>query len=426
MSVVANSATEKIPGRRWRLPAVLMVSVLVAYLDRMNISYAIPMIARDYGWSVSEVGRYGGALMSIFYIGYGLANIFLSPLGERFGPRKSLMAIVVLFSIFAALQSLAGTIFSLFLFFRMLLGLGEGIHFPMMNMVTKRWFPLHERSRANGIYVVGIFLAMVLAPFVVVPMVQVIGWRWMFVAIGLGGIVITLPLVAVFIRDTPESDPGLAQAEKEYILAGMETEAPTAEGLLKGMGAFAGRPVYWVAILGGVLNNMVAFGLLNWMPTYFTEGRGLAFSSLAYATAIPYLFSIFGVGLWAWLGDRTNRRGYLTGGCYLAAGVCAYFAATAPTITVTVALFALTVFINTAYSANEFAIIQRVVPCSRVASGVGLYNGLAMMVGGGLGPVMVGGVVSATGSYTAGLLSLTGLCALAGGVMFILGKMMKY
>ena len=90
------------------------------------------------------------------------------------------------------------------------------------------------------------------------------------------------------------------------------------------------------------------------------------------------------------------------------------------------ALFALTIFINTAYSANEFAIIQRVVPRSRVASGVGLYNGLAMMVGGGLGPVIVGGVVSATGSYTAGLLSLTGLCALAGIVMFILGKMIKY
>lgn len=49
----------------------------------------------------------------------------------------------------------------------------------------------------------------------------------------------------------------------------------------------------------------------------------------------------------------------------------------------------------------------------------GLYKGLAMMSGGGLGPVIVGGVVSATGSYTAGLLSLAGI------FMFILGKMMK-
>ena len=330
MSTTINSATETIPGRRWRLPVVLMVSVLVAYLDRMNISFAIPLIAKDYGWSVTEVGKYGGTLMSVFYIGYGLANIFLSPLGERYGPRKSLITIVVLFSIFAALQSLAGTAFSLFLLFRALLGLGEGIHFPMMNMATKRWFPLHEQSRANGIYVIGIFLAMVLAPFVVVPMVQAIGWRWMFVVVGLGGIVITLPLIMIFVRDTPDLDPGLTQAEKGYIEEGMEPDETVPKGLLRGMGAYAGQPVYWVAIAGGILNNMVAFGLLNWMPTYFSEGRGLAFSNLAYATSIPYVFSIFGVGLWAWLGDRSGRRGYLTGGCYLAAGICAYFAATAP------------------------------------------------------------------------------------------------
>jgi hypothetical protein len=36
---------------------VLLISVLIAYFDRMNISYALPKIARDYGWSVEEIGK---------------------------------------------------------------------------------------------------------------------------------------------------------------------------------------------------------------------------------------------------------------------------------------------------------------------------------------------------------------------------------
>ena len=91
-----------------------------------------------------------------------------------------------------------------------------------------------------------------------------------------------------------------------------------------------------------------------------------------------------------------------------------------------VALFALTIFINVTYASNEFAIMQRIVPKSKIATGVVLYNGLAMMIGGGLGPVIVGGVVSATGDYTMGILSLTVLSAIAGAIMFLLGWMLKY
>ncbi len=114
---------------RWQIPVVLLITVLVSYLDRMNISYALPMIARDYGWGVEETGKYGGLLMSIFFVGYGIANIFLSPVGEKAGPRKSLMVIVLLFSLFTYIQSPLGRIFSLFIALRLLLGLSEGIHF---------------------------------------------------------------------------------------------------------------------------------------------------------------------------------------------------------------------------------------------------------------------------------------------------------
>ena len=420
------SHTAKVPALRWQLPLVLGVSVMIAYFDRMNISYALPKIAQDYGWSVAEIGKYGGLLMSIFYVGYGLANIFLSPIGEHFGARRSLMVIVILFSFFTMLGAPFGLMFASLIVVRICLGVSEGIHFPMMNTLTKKWFPVHERSRANGLWVCGLFLSMILAPFIVVPIIEHWGWRAMFIALGTAGLVITIPLIYFFVYNSPKEHPNITAAELAYITDGLEKDEPDETAFWAGLKTFLIKKEYWLALLGGIFSNMVAFGLLNWLPTYFTEGRGLAFSKLAYATSIPYLFSVLGVLLWSYLGDKTNRRGMIAGCGFFGAGIAAYFAATAPSITSVVGLFALTIFIKVTYAANEFAIIQRIVPKNQVGTGVGLYNGLAMMIGGGLGPVVVGGVVSATGDYTMGILSLTVLCAIGGTIMFILGWIMKY
>jgi sugar phosphate permease len=192
------------------------------------------------------------------------------------------------------------------------------------------------------------------------------------------------------------------------------------------MKIFLKKKVYWIAMLGGIINNMVAFGLLNWLPTFFTEGRGLAFSKLTYATSIPYMLAVFGILIWSWLGDKTNKRAIIAGVGFLGAGIMTYFAATAPNLNMVIGLFALTIFIKVTYASNEFAIMQRIVPRSHIASGIGLYNGFTMMVGGGLGPAVVGGVVASTGSYTAGLLSLGVLCLAGGIVMIILGWLIKY
>jgi sugar phosphate permease len=416
----------KVPKLRWQIPVVLLISVLIAFFDRMNISYAIPKIARDYGWDVTQIGAYGGLLMSMFYVGYGLANIFLSPLGEKFGARKSLMVIVVLFSIFTVLSSPLGLIFPALITVRILLGVSEGIHFPMMNSLTKKWFPLHERSRANGIWICGLFLSMVLAPFIVVPIIDHWGWRAMFVVLGAAGVLVTIPLLYLFVYNAPAEHPRLSRTEQDYIENGLEPDEAETTAFWSGMKLFLKKPTYWIALLGGIFNNMVGFGLMNWLPTYFTEGRGLEFSKLTYATSIPYVFSVLGVLLWSYLGDKTNRRATIAGLGFYGAAAGAYFAATAPDINMVVALFALTIFVKVTYASNEFAIMQRIVPRSKIATGVGLYNGVAMMIGGGLGPVVVGGVVSATGDYTAGILSLTILSVVAGTMMLILGWKLKY
>ncbi|MEW6263615.1 MAG: MFS transporter [Thermodesulfobacteriota bacterium] len=414
-----------VPGLRWRIPSVLLVSFLIAFFDRMNISYALPQIAKSYGWSVVEVGRYGGLIMSSFYVSYGLANILLSPVAAVFGPRRSLLAIAILFSLFTTLSAPAGMIFGLFVAVRVCLGVSEAVHVPMMNVLTKKWFPVHERSRANAIWLAGLFLSMVLAPLVIVPLVEHFGWRGMFLILGGLGLAVTFPLLYFFVYDTPDSHPRLSPAEARYIEDGLEKDEEP-EDLWSGFRKLLKKRTYWLILLAGTFNSMVAFGLFSWIPTYFTEGRGLAFSKLAYATSIPYLCSLVGLLFWALMGDKTNKRALIAGLGYLAAGQLTYFAATAPTIEMVIVLFCVTIFFSVTWAGNEFALLQRIVPREQIPAGVGLYNGLCMMIGGGLGPVIIGQVVAATGNYTAGILSVTAFFSIGGLVMLLLAAKVRY
>lgn len=426
MSLVKDN--EKMTQIRWQIPVVLMISLMVSYFDRMNISFALPMIAKDYGWTVAETGKYGGMLMSVFFIGYGIATIFLSPLGERFGAKKSIVLVVILFSIVACLQAPLGMVLTAFVAIRVLLGIVSGIHGPMMGVLTEKWFPTSERSRANSIWFCGIFAAMILAPVVIVPLCEAVGWKMMFVVIGLGGLIIAVPLIMWLVYETPENHPRISEAEISYIQRGRMTkqEKETTLSFASNIKFLWQRKIFWLVVVLGVLNNMIAFGLLSWLPTFFTEGRKLAFNHLIYATSLPYLLSIVGALLWAYFGDKTNKRGYVSCIAFLGTAVMIALSAATTFIPLLILFLAVTIFFSAAYNANEIAFIQRIVPSERTGTGIGIYLGITMMLGGGFGPVVVGGVVSATGSYDYGLAVLAGVCLVCSLLVFLLGRSLKY
>ncbi len=81
--------------RRWQLALVLGVTFFVGYLDRLNISFAVPLIAAESAWTEAQTREYGSLLMGLFYAGYGVANILLTPWAARLGPRRSQLINVV-------------------------------------------------------------------------------------------------------------------------------------------------------------------------------------------------------------------------------------------------------------------------------------------------------------------------------------------
>ena len=385
---------------------------------------AMPLIALEQGWSETETAQNGSLLLGLFYAGYGVANIFLSPLGTRVGPRVSLIVIILLWSLFTAMGAVLSQFMTLFMASRILLGLSEGIHVPMMNKLTNTWFALHERSRANSTWNSGLFLAILTAPIVLVPVMERYGWRAGFYVLAIGGIVVSLPLVLRFVHNSPRAHPRIGEQtarDLEFAAGNTEEIGGSAWHLFQ-------KPTYLILTLGGIINNMVALGIASWLPTYLSRLDGVEYSDLTHLAAIPYAASLAGIALWAVIGDKTNRRALIAGGGYLAAGtlsVLALSAGNANLVWLTVTLFSLAVFAVSAWTASEWALVQRLIPPEQVGNGVGLYNGFTTMIGGGLGPYVVGGII-AGGAALADLIVLFSLCATITVLLAILARRIGY
>lgn len=410
-----------IGGIRWRIPIVLAVTVFINYLDRNNLSLALPRIAEDFGWTDRQVGSNGQLLLAAFFLPYALSNMFLSPFAERFSPKRSLIAAITAFSVFTILGGLFGQSLTALIVLRLLLGFGEGVHFPMLSVLTSRWFPLKERSRANSLWSMGILLATAIAPLMIIPLIKMISWRSTFAVLGAAGVLLSIPLVGFFVQDEPSKDSRVTESELAYIHAGHRL----ADGAIP-QSAYVGDRRFWLLVLGGTLNAFCAFGIINWLPTYFNRAKGIDFDRLGWPLAIVFAAGIVGIFLTAYLGDRLQRRTLLASVGFLLASIVVYLASSANTLGLLVSLFAIAVFCQSAYSAQEYAIVQRLLPATQVGSGTGLYNGLSVLFGGVGGSLIPGSLMAYTGSFEAGILSIVVGALLAALVMFVLSRMMKY
>jgi MFS family permease len=374
---------------RWRMPFALLVVTMVNWFDRSAISLALPRIAEDFRWTTAEVGANGARLISLFFLGYGLANLFLSPIAERFGPRRSLAIAVVAFSLCTALNSPFGATVAALAGLRFLLGVAEGIHFPMASAIVSRWFPLEERSRANGTFILGVQVAVISGPLIMVPLIDRLGWRSMFLVLGALGLLVALPAVLGVLRDDGpfrprESGPPVPLLQVFRI------------------------PEYWLLLGSGALSNVIIYGILTWLPTYLAKGRNVPFANLAADASAPFWLGALAIPFWAFVGDKTNRRALFAAvGCGIC-GTAVLLAARSNSLLGIIVLISIGIFFQNAYQTAEFAFAQRVLPADRVGAGTGLYNGLSIIVGAAGGTALIGKVVEVTGSYDAGLMVVVG------------------
>ena len=375
----------------WHIPLIFALTFVIHYLDRNAISFALPQMAAELHWSNCQVGEYGQYLLGAFFLTYGVAQLLLSGIAERFGAKRSLVLVIVGFSVVSmAMGPLGGSLAAL-IGLRLALGLAESVHVPMMGVITAQHFPRQVRARANSTWNVGIVIATAIGALVTVPLMTAYGWRASFVIIGAAGLVLALPLVLIFV-------PGAGAATRPR---------------QRSENKFRKNPDYWLYVFCGVLNAFCGFGILGWLPTYFVRAKGVNFEALGWPLTLVFSAGIVGTLAIAWLGDRWRRRVLLSSIGFVLAALVLYQAISAQSLGSLVALFALAVFCQSAFQAQEHATVQQLANDADVGAATGTYNGISLIFGGVIGSVVPGAIVAATGSFDSALLAIVAAAALA-------------
>ncbi len=270
----------------WRIPFNFAVTFIIHYLDRNAIAYALPKIADEFGWTNQQLGDWGQYLLGAFFLTFGLSQIAFSGAAERFGAKRSIIAAIVGFSCVSMAVGPLGGSLAMLIALRLLLGLAESVHVPMMGVITARKFPREVRATANSIWNVGLIVATALGSAILVPIMSDFGWRTAFVIIGTGGLLVGAPLVAAFVDDKGTSEPD-------------------AEGTA---GAFRRRLDYRLCVAIGVLNAFAGFGIIGRLSTYFVRAKGVDFAALGWPQSSIFTAGVIGTLLIARIGDRLNKR----------------------------------------------------------------------------------------------------------------------
>ncbi|WP_371362069.1 putative sulfoacetate transporter SauU [Sporomusa rhizae] len=418
------SAQAKPTNQRWLLAAILFLAVFFSYLDRVNVSVLVvdPAFLTAMGIS-GAVAK--GMLMTTFLIAYGVGNVILSPLGDIFGPRKAMAVCIVIWIISMVIGGLAPT-YAIITISRVLLGLGEAMHFPMQSKFIKQWFPPQERGKANAVWQTG----MAVAPAIAMPfftwIIHLSGWRMSFFILAALSLV-PLLLVWWYTADSPSQSKRTNQLEREYIEAGQAKEAAATgekqageekQGIVAAFKSFADNRNFWLLTCFYMMHVSILFGTMTWLPSYFKEARGFSWTAMGILSSLPFVLAVGTKILSGYLADKLPRRSLILIFEMVGVGVGVFFATQIADNNIAAAFMVLGGGAVGLGGPASWTVMQSVVPSKGVASAAGLMNGLSNGVS-ALAPVAIGGLIAFTGTYAGGLSYLIG-CSVVGCIMAIL------
>jgi ACS family glucarate transporter-like MFS transporter len=275
-------------GKRFIIVAFLFFNMFINYMDRINLSVAAPIVARQYKWDPALMGWiFSGFLWTymVCLIPWGWAT-------DRYGSRRVGALSMTLWSLSGmATGAIVG--FGSMMASRLALGVGEGASFPISGKVVRQWFPAGERGLATAIFNAGTFAGPAISAPVVAWLVLQAGWRWSFVITGAIGILWAILWLSFF--RAPAECGWLPEDERNYLLS--ETGAPpkTAAPQIPTKGALGlllSRKTMWGQFLTQGCCAYTMYLYLAWLPSYLVRERHMDLMKASWFTALPYLISV--------------------------------------------------------------------------------------------------------------------------------------
>ena len=304
---------------RWVMCAMLFFATTVNYMDRQVLSLTFKeFIQPEFHWTDSDYGTITG----VFSIAYAIFCLFAGKFIDWMGTKKGYLWAIVVWSLGAvmhagcgwvteqvvgleskaALLEATGAIVSsismvsvyLFLFCRLVLGLGEAGNFPAAIKVTAEYFPKKDRAFATALFNAGASVGALAAPATIPLLAKSLGWEWAFIIIGALGFI--WAGIWIFVYDKPEESAHVNEAELEYIHQDeVESQKSKVESKEEKQMSFAEAFKHkqtWSFAFGKFMTDGVWWFFLFWAPAYFQDQFGIKASD---PQGIALIFTLYAI-----------------------------------------------------------------------------------------------------------------------------------
>ncbi|GFM64054.1 permease [Pseudomonas cichorii] len=285
----------------WRIMPFLFLCFVLNWLDRVNISFAHLQFKTDLNISDATFG----IIVGVFSIGYLLFEIPSNLLLEKFGAKKTMTRIMILWGLVTIATAFAQTP-AQFYVLRILLGAAEAGFFPGVILYLTYWFPASHRARITSRFIMAIAVCGIIGG----PLSTWImshfgglggftGWQWLFVVTGIP------PVLAGFfawywLDDKPANAKWLSDGEKQAIADALAHERKQRQpgGHQRFVEALKDRKV-WFITLAYCLTIMCTGNVTNiWAPSIIRDSGVSNLGHLGLLSALPYVIGVC-VMLWA-------------------------------------------------------------------------------------------------------------------------------
>lgn len=377
MENIGNSTTAK----RWGSFLLLYLGYMVLFADRTVMNISLAYIGKDFHVGAAALG----ATASAFFLGYTLMQIPGGYLTDKFGSK--LMVIISLFT-WSLMTMVTGWAWSLatLIAIRFLFGIAEG---PYPAAALKRIsenYDKSEKSQATSALISSNYAGAAVAPLIIVPIIASNGWRNAFVWLGVGGFIILLAyyLVERPINSSQENEQARPKIEWKKI-----------------------DHRVWAFVVIGLALNIITKGLETWMPVYFLQEQGINLKNLAWLVPLPVISG----GIAAFISGfvmvhlfKKHERWMISIASFLT--LVFMFGLFKSTSLVGVVIFdVLIYFVKSLAFTGIFSFIAQILSEKTYGSSIGIVN-FGGQLGGFVGPLLIGWIVQAAGSYSAAFFGL--------------------
>jgi D-galactonate transporter len=401
----------------WRIMPIVVIGYIVAYIDRVNVSFAKLQMLGDLKFSESVYGVGAG----IFFLGYFAFEVPSNIMLQKVGARVWICRVIVTWGVISALTALVRTPMQFYIA-RLLLGVAEAGFFPGMILYLTYWFPAHRRAAMVALLMAGNpasgIIGGPLSGFIMQRFAGsrgIAGWQWLFIVEAIPAIVLGV-VILLFLDNRVGEAKWLSESERDAVSSEIHQEAVSKTHM--SIRSVFTSPRVWLfgAIFFGM--EVASYAIGFWQPTIIRQTRVKDAFQIGVLTTVPYTSALICMMFVGRHSDRTGERRWhvIVPNIVAAAGFILCTQAGSNTL---IAMFGLVLGVAGVITglAMFWSLPTSILGGNAAAAGIALINCTGNL-GGFFSPAIIGFLKTYTGTLNSGLF-LVAACMIASSVLIL-------